>query len=94
MESISTVRMLHTATLPKDRRVPTVGGTSRSGNIAKAEMYDLSTEVWAPAGAMAHQRALHTATLLQDGRVLVVGGTGTATEIYDPGTGAWSSGGP
>lgn len=51
-------------------------------------------------GGMGQGRIFHTATLLQDGRVLVVGGGPgpdaaalESTEIYDPGSGAWTQAG-
>jgi len=61
------------------------------------EMYDSTTDTWAPAGNMIQERdMMHTATLLVDGRVLIVGGKGeneagrleglNAVEIYDPAT--------
>lgn len=48
-------------------------------------------------GPMHHARVGHTATLLADDRILVVGGAGagnlteTATELYDPSTGQWTT---
>lgn len=36
---------------------------------------------------------MHTATLLPNGKVLIVGNGGTQTELYDPASGQWASGG-
>ncbi len=54
---------------------------------------------WIPTGTMVTPGNGHTAVRLQDGRVLLVGVTGpeqdygTAAEVYDPATGAWSAAG-
>ncbi len=48
---------------------------------------------WAATGSMATARWSHAMTPLQDGRVLVVGGSSSSThEIYNPATGAWTTG--
>lgn len=75
-------------------------------NIAKtAELYDPAIGAFSATAKMITKRMAHTATLLPNGKVLVVGGitmwkprlrwlTCTPTaEIYDPGTGLWSSAG-
>jgi N-acetylneuraminic acid mutarotase len=51
---------------------------------------------WKPAAAMSASRTAHTAVRLSSGKVLVMGGTnGTnslnSAELYDPGTGQWST---
>ena len=81
--------MLHTTTLLKDGRVLAVGGTSKTGNLNTAELYDPETGVWYEANMMSKSRAQHTATLLTDGRVLIVGGNDTSSEIFDPFNGNW-----
>ena len=71
-----------------------------------AELYDPASGAFVRTGSMIVGRTLHSATLLADGRVLIAGGatnigsgattaTGAlaTTEIYDPGTGAFSAGG-
>ncbi len=71
---------------------------------ASAEVYDVTSNTWTYTGSLNTPRALATATRLRDGRVLVVGGdrawvgsTGesvlASAEIYDPGSGTWSSAG-
>jgi outer membrane protein assembly factor BamB len=83
----------HTATLLRDGRVLVVGARS-------VELYDPRTGTWAVAKSMITGREYHTATLLPDGRVLVAGGYSRAIldqrrpiapELYDPGTGTWTS---
>ncbi len=66
-----------------------------------AELYNPSTGQWTLTGSMTEPRCLHSATLLPNGDVLVSGGvngiyttntaTVTSSEIYDPGTGTWTS---
>jgi hypothetical protein len=58
-----------------------------------------SAATWTATGKMTEARSGHTAILLLDGRVLVVGGGAavagandyTSAELYDPGTGTWTS---
>jgi hypothetical protein len=80
--SMSTPRMLHTATLLDDGSVLVVGGVgygsaSNIPTLASAEIYDPNTGKWTLTKkpmSLKGGRALHTATRLQDGRVLVAGG--------------------
>ena len=96
--SMTTRRVLHTATLLSDGRVLVAGGLN-NGRIptATAELYDAFAGTWSVTGSMLSARSRHTATLLGDGRVLVVGGRDQSgasiatAELYDPQTGAWSS---
>jgi Bacterial Ig-like domain (group 2) len=73
-------------------------------SVATAELYQTSGGSFTATGSMANARGGHTATLLPSGKVLVAGGgseggyyvsfagSGTASaEIYDPGTGAFTS---
>ena len=96
--SMTTPRVLHTATLLPDGRVLVAGGLNSGRRpTATAEIYDPSTGTWSITGSMLGARSRHTATLLTGGRVLVVGGrdlsgASVATaELYDPQTGSWSS---
>ena len=98
---LTTARVVHTATLLGDGRVLVAGGlnTASGSELASAELYDPGENTWNATGSLAVARTLHTATLLPSGKVLVTGGTGlgqlavsfSATELYDPGTGVWSS---
>jgi hypothetical protein len=63
------------------------GGISFDGTLAGAELYDPSTGMFTPTGAMNTARFLHTATLLNNGIVLVAGGNGgsavlASAELY------------
>jgi hypothetical protein len=88
-------RSSHTATLLPDGRVLIVGGWAREGTppLAEAEMFDPTTGTFQPAGALQGG-----AILLSDGRVVAVGGGGGPgnptgdVEIFDPATGARTSG--
>ena len=84
-----------TATLLPDGRVLVAGGAS-------AQLYDPQSGAWSATQDMAAARAGHAAVLLPDGKVLVTGGIGSeepgvgapvlaSAELYDPGTGRWTS---
>jgi hypothetical protein len=96
-------RWLHTATLLADGRVLIAGGRSPNDRtLAAAEVYNPGPGTFSTVGAMAESRQQQTATLLPDGRVLIAGGYTqdglswnvlSSTEIYDPGSGQFSSSG-
>ncbi len=96
--SMSTARYGHTATLLTDGTVLIAGGIKSSDGFdggvstATAEIYDPSTNTFAPTGSMQAFRDLHAATLLSNGKVLVTGGnwTSPSAEIFDPATGVFS----
>ena len=70
-----------------DGRVLVLGGTTKTGPTASAELYDPTTNRWSEAQPMLHTHGSGlTATLLRDGRVLVLGGNRMAgAELFDPG---------
>ena len=91
--SLGTLRGGHTATLLPDGRVLVVGGMGPSdSDTASAELWDLVSGTFEPAGSLVDgPRIYHTAALLDDGRVLVVGGLGAdgplvSAEVWDPET--------
>jgi hypothetical protein len=100
---MSDVRTRHTATTLIDGRVLVAGGADEGFDPSdSAEIFDPSTNAWNSTGSMAGERQGHTATRLANGKVLVVAGFGGtiqagvtlgSAELYDPATGAWSSGG-
>jgi len=101
--SLKTGRWLHTATLLSDGRVLVAGGRSpKDSTYASAELYNPRTGKFTSTGSMKASRQQQTATLLPDGHVLIAGGLQqgasswdvlSSTELYDPGTGAFSPAG-
>lgn len=97
--SMQTGRRSHTATLLENGQVLVTGGhygTSPATFLAKAELYNPSTDTWTTTGSMSVARSVHTATLLPDGQALVAGGQNNtallaSAELYNPGTGKWTS---
>ncbi|QRN97652.1 hypothetical protein JRI60_00740 [Archangium violaceum] len=111
---MSRPRVGHTATRLASGKVLVAGGVSefvstQTPTVASvpsvlessAELYEPSTETWAPTGALSQPRFEHQAHLLPSGKVLVVGGlwagaggaseprAATAVELYEPSTGTW-----
>jgi N-acetylneuraminic acid mutarotase len=98
--SLHTARDSHTATLLQNGQVLVAGGLGFD-YLTSAELYTPSTGTWTLTGSMHTARTLHTATLLSNGQVLVAGGQPSqdygcpndtaSAELYNPGTGAWST---
>ena len=73
--TMSTPRLVPTATLLLDGRVLVTGGMAVGAPaLASAEVWDPATRAFTPTGSMHVSRVGHAAALLHDGRVLVVGG--------------------
>lgn len=99
--SMTVPRSRHIAVPLTDGRVLVAGGIANlldgsSPVTPSAEIYDPSTETWAPTGSMTEPRRNFPAVRLPDGRVFVSGGatnaipdTTKSAEIYDPATGRW-----
>jgi len=94
VQSMTTARRGHTATLLPDGRVLISGGMDGAGGLPSAEIYNPETGLFTATGDMAGARTGHTATLLPDGKVLVAGGKSdgylAAGEVYDPAAGTFS----
>ncbi len=97
-------RANHAAVRLADGRVLLCGGYREvsSGTLNStetAEIFDPSSNTFAPTSPMASQRVDHAATLLPDGRVLVTGGSAlfganlldlASAELFDPANETWS----
>src|SRR5450759_4572156 len=62
--NLTTARYLHTATLLPSGQVLVAGGSSNSGLLASAELYDAATNTWSAAGTITTASTWHTAPLL------------------------------
>lgn len=90
--SMTTARVMHTATQLKTGEVLIVGGTDNSGSVlASAELYDPLTGLFTETkGSLNVARSGQAATLLLDGTVLITGGFDqygnalSSAEIYSP----------
>ncbi|QAT84912.1 branched-chain amino acid ABC transporter2C amino acid-binding protein [Corallococcus coralloides] len=102
--SMSTPRLLPTATLLPNGRVLVAGGAidippliRNLAPLETAEIFNPTSGTWSATGSMAAPRFNHTATLLPNGKVLVAGGDGgnypplVTAELYDPTSGTWSA---
>jgi N-acetylneuraminic acid mutarotase len=90
VDSMTSVRVDHTATLLPDGRALVIGGHNGIAVTGTAEIYDATR--WRPAASMSIGRRAPGVALLHDGRVVVAGTAGA--ETYDPLTNAWTSTGP
>ncbi|MGE6759496.1 kelch repeat-containing protein [Corallococcus interemptor] len=100
--NLTASRYFSAASLLPSGQVLVTGGEGRpGGHVATAELYTPASGTWQSTGSMAVSRRYHTQTTLPDGRVLVTSGYGspsstgwtTTAELYNPGTGQWTSAG-
>lgn len=104
--SLASGRASQTASLLPNGRVLVVGGetnaTSGQSSLARAEIYDFSTNRWSDAGSLASGRRNQTATVLPNGQVVIIGGeltrsgsttsaTTPSAEAYDSASNSWRS---
>ncbi len=92
-----TTRHSHTATMLPGGKVLIAGGYGEgTTTLSSAELFDPSTNTFAPTGPLAAARADHVAVPLANGRVLIAGGLGpdwtflSSAELYDTATGRFS----
>src|SRR5262249_20281441 len=107
--SMANSRIDHTASVLASGKVLIAGGTPTIENgtlntgVGVAELYDPASGTFSNTGTMITPRFGHTATVLPSGQVVIAGGDTQMTssansptasiEIYDPSTGAFTSGG-
>ena len=98
--AMSVARFGHSATRRMDGRVLVAGGTAGSAGLRSTEVYVPSTRSWVTTSDLTTPResddiCCKQAVLLASGKVLVAGGWNGSVlrtaEVYDPGTGAWTS---
>lgn len=96
--SMSSTRVVHTATLLANGKVLVTGGGNGEGcgDLSSADLYDPATNTWSATASMSAARSGHIAALLPTGKVLVAlgytcAGVVTSAELYDPATGTWSA---
>jgi len=94
---MNSARFGHTATLLPNGQVLIAGGTGDSAQLASAELYDPTSQLFTATGSMTMARSGHTATLLADkalpnyGNVLVAAGGSQTAELYDPTSGMFTA---
>lgn len=90
--SLNAPRAFASANLLEDGRVLVSGGTdvTKSGDVqfASSEIYDPVSGEWTITGDMLEVHSGHSSVLV-NGKVVIFGQT--LAEMYDPGTGVWSS---
>jgi len=95
--SMTTGRMLHTASLLPNGTVFVAAGEGASSTVlSSTELYDPGSGAWSSTGGLTYQRRNHVAVLLGNGTVLIAAGDdgastfNTYAELYDPAHGTCS----
>lgn len=87
--------------LPSGQVLLAAGTSPSEHNVLPAEIYDPKTDVWLPAGTIAHPAWDPEMTLLSNGQVFMIGGIynsgastqkSAITQIFDPGSKTWALG--
>ncbi len=95
--TMNAARSGHTATLLGSGKVLITGGTSGTGALSSAELWDPATGHGSPVSDMHAARRGHSATLLASGKVLIAGGADASgnsqktTELFDPATSSFTA---
>src|SRR5215204_3434283 len=98
IRSMTAKRAAHTATLLDNGKVLIAGGfVGNGGGLSSAELFDPTSNTFAPAQNLTAARSGHTATRLPNGKILIAGGYNgdylNSAEIFDPTTNRFTSAG-
>jgi len=98
-QNMKAARFGATATLLANGKVLLAGGENSGGVLNSAELYDPVADTFTATGVLPAARTGAVATLLGSGEVLIAGGSSNGAangalntgDLYDPGTGTFSS---
>lgn len=92
---MATARQFPGSVVMQNGKVLIVGGTTPTGDLNSADIFDPSTNTFTATGSMTYRRVRPYAAVLSSGKVIVMGGTNGGVpilpyEIYDPTTGLFT----
>jgi hypothetical protein len=95
VNSMSTPRGAHTATLLRSGKVLVAAGYQTNNTLASAELFDPTIGTWSAAGTIPGPRGSHSAVLMPNGKVLIAGGGNgdsiATAALYDPIANSWTA---